>query len=124
MKYKSGCESIAAQFKRLAAIVAGVTLTVSACGASGHGYPEKISRLLPDGSRLYWLDNDRVFVPGYAPDDKLLDENGKPKKGLYILDSRNNTYVRHADLGHYSRFCFNEGFVTYTVSGKMGDAGR
>lgn len=106
------------QFKWLAAIVAGVTLAVSACGASGHGYPEKVSRLLPDGSRLYWLDNDRVFVPGYAPDDKLLDENGKPKKGLYILDTRNNTYVRHADLGHYSRFCFNEGFVTYSPKNK------
>lgn len=122
MKTNRDLKAVVLQFKWLAAAVAGVTLMVSGCGASGHGYPEKVSRLLPDGSRLYWLDNDRVFVPGYAPDDKLFDENDKPKKGLYILDTRNNTYVRHADLGHYSRFCFNEGFVTYTVSGKMGDA--
>jgi hypothetical protein len=109
------------QFKWLTAAVTGVALMVSGCESSGHGYPEKVSRLLPADSRLYWLDNDRVFVPGYAPDDKLLDGEGKPKKGLYILDTRNNSYVRHADLGHYSRFCFNEGFVTYTVSGKMRD---
>ena len=93
---------------------------VSGCGASGHGYPEKVSRLLPADSRLYWLDNDRVFVPGYAPDDKLWDEKGKPKKGLYILDTRNNTYVRYADLGDGSRFCFYQGFITYSIFNKHG----
>lgn len=108
--------------KIVTAVAMGLVLMLSGCESSAHGYPEKVSRLLPAENRLYWLDNDRVFVPGYAPDDKLVDEEGKPKKGLYILDTRSNTYVRHADLGHYSRFCFNEGFVTYTVSGKAGDA--
>lgn len=110
------------RFKGLLAGLAGLVLMLSGCDLFGHGYPENVSRLLPSDSRLYWLDNDHVFVPGYAPDDKLLDESGKPKKGLYILDTRNNSYVRHADLGHYSRFCYHHGFVTYTVSGKMGDA--
>ena len=110
------------RFKGLLAGLAGLVLMLSGCESSGPGYTEIISRLeMADSPRLYWWDNDHVFVPGYAPDDKLLTEEGKPKKGLYILDTRNNSYVRHADLGHYSRFCYYQGFVTYTVSGKMDD---
>ena len=101
-------------------VAVGLALMLSGCESSAHGYSERVSRLLPDDSRLYWLDNDRVFVPGYAPDDKLMDEEGKPKKGLYILDTRNNTYVRHADLGYYSRFCFYQGFITYSTFNKHG----
>lgn len=100
--------------------LATLALVQSGCSASDSGYPEKVSRLLSADSRLYWLDNDRVFVPGYAPDDKLLNEEGKPKKGLYILDTRNNTYVRHADLGDGSRFCFYQGFITYSTFNKHG----
>ncbi|MBL8413090.1 MAG: hypothetical protein JNM42_01475 [Propionivibrio sp.] len=109
------------RFKGLLAGLAGLVLMLSGCESSGPGYTEKISRLeTADSPRLYWLDNDHVFVPGYAPDDKLLDESGKPKKGLYILDTRNNTYVRHADLGDGSRFCFHQGFITYSIYNKSG----
>lgn len=117
---KSCLEFVVPQVRWLAAAVAGLALMFSGCDSSRHGYSEKVSRLLPSDSRLYWLDNNRVFVPGYAPDDKLLNEEGKPTKGLYILDTRNNTYVRHADLGDGAFFCFHQGFITYSTSNKRG----
>jgi len=67
---------------------------------------------------MYWLDNDRVLVPGYAPqkpDDKATqDAKQYGPLGLYILDTRNLSYVRHADLSDYYSLCYNQGFITYT----------
>ena len=102
-------------------LLAALALTLSGCGPAALGYSETVSRLESADRPPYWLDNDRVLIAGYAPDDKLLGDDGKPKKGLYILDTRNNSYTRYADLGHYSRLCYDQEFVTYTVSGKMGD---
>lgn len=67
---------------------------------------------------MYWLDNNRVLVPGYAP-LKLVDKTTQEARqygplGLYILDTRDNSYVRHADLSFYYSLCYNEGFITYT----------
>ena len=79
-------------------------------------FPETLTRLLPYGTP-YWLDNDRVLLVARAPDDKLYDEEGHWKPGLYILDVRGNTYTRYADLGDPPLFCYNQGFVTYKAKG-------
>lgn len=67
---------------------------------------------------MYWLDNDRVLVPGYAPLPAANATGQETRQygplGLYILDTRNNSYVHHADLSFYYSLCYNEGFITYT----------
>lgn len=73
-------------------------------------------------SPIYWLDNDRVLFPGYT-NEKHTDPDGKEvwaPPGVFIWDTKSNTYVRHADLqrGHWF-LCFNKGFLGYSIDGDM-----
>jgi len=73
-------------------------------------------------SPIYWLDNDRVLFPGYA-NEKRVGPDGKETwapPGIFIWDTKSNTYVRHADLqrGHWF-ICFNKGFLGYSTDGDM-----
>lgn len=95
---------------------------LAACSPVGHDYPETVARLIymraADEFRpIFWLDKDRVFIPGYAPDD-----SSNPKDGIFILDTRTNTYQRYTDLvGERSAwFCYFDGFISYPVLGSDG----
>lgn len=92
-------------------------------------YPVKGSTLAFGGrigvSPIYWVDNDRMLFPGYAVDKRKNADgtealHGTPP-GVYIWDTKNNTYARHADLNDPMWFlCFNKGFIAYSV----GNTGR
>ncbi len=77
-----------------------------------------------EGEPIYWLDNDRVLVPGY---ERLADVPvGKEApgtfgaRGLYVWDTRANTTTRHGDLSQHYSLCYNDGFITYTTSDENG----
>jgi hypothetical protein len=123
--------------KSLAAILATVTATLLA-GCDGVGlfglfgtkcpWPVTDSRIAYatrfEGDPIYWLDNDRVLVPGYerradVPAGKEAPEQFGPL-GLYIWDTRNSTATRHSDLSQHYSLCYNDGFITYTTSDDNG----
>lgn len=85
--------------------------------SSGLGFGKRIGV-----SPIYWLDNDRALFPGYA-NEKRIGPDGKEvwtPPGIFIWDTKGNTYVRHADLqrGHWF-LCFNRGFLGYSTDGDM-----
>ena len=117
-------------FARKAFLVVLAGGVLSGCDfIAGGALPEKKTPYAPTPTELvygkrhgampmYWLDKDRVLVPGYAPLPATNAAGQEARQygplGLYILDTRNNSYVRHADLSQYYSLCYNEGFVTYT----------
>src|SRR5205085_1637487 len=68
---------------------------------------------------IYWLDNVRVLFAGYevtGRDEKEAKTYSPP--GLYIWDTASGKYERHAALqSPIWAFCFNDGFVLYSVDG-------
>ncbi|MEN6585776.1 MAG: hypothetical protein ABFE02_06965 [Sulfuricella sp.] len=94
-------------------------------------YPVKSSGLLFGGnisfSPIYWLDNDRVLLPGYSRKHPQSTDGTDPATkgfGVYIWNTSNNTYVRHADFNTPRWFlCFNKGFIAYSI-GSQGEEDR
>lgn len=87
-------------------------------------YPVKNSglvfglRLGPDP--IYWLDNDRALFPAYANERRVGPDGkeGSAPPGIFIWDTKSNTYRRHADLQRGPWFlCFNKGFLAYSIDG-------
>ena len=115
----------------LVALAASVLLGCDALqgvGLSGHGpkFEAKSSGLLfgkkMGVSTIYWLDNDRALFPAYA-NEKRIGPDGKETwapPGIFIWDTKNNTYIRHADLQRGPWFlCFHKGFLGYSIDGDM-----
>jgi hypothetical protein len=90
-------------------------------------YPVKSSGLIfglrfgPDP--IYWLDNERALFPAYANERRIgpgSKEDWAPP-GLFIWDTKNNTYKRHADLQDGPWVLrFNNGFLCYSIDGDKG----
>ena len=66
-------------------------------------------------SFINWLDRYRILAPGY----ELLEGAGANSKtstpGVYVLDTRTNQLIRHADLATHFSYCFARGFVAYST---------
>lgn len=92
-------------------------------------YPVKSSGLLFGASSsfspIYWLDNDRVLFPGYSrthPESADGTEAVTKRFGVYLWNTRDNTYVRHADLNTPGWIlCFNKGFIVYSIGSNGSD---
>ncbi len=113
----------------LTALLCATGLTLGGCSPapdSGKAGPTFRTQALPFVFGLsdlfevpiYWLDNDRVFLPGYLadPDGPNRSKDGKSAftaLGLYIHDTRAGTWTRYADLAEGYYFCYNQGFITY-----------
>ncbi len=113
--------------KAFLVVLAGGVLSgcdaLQSVGQAGQGpkYETKNSGLVFGGrfdpEPIYWLDNDRALFPAYA-NEKRIGPDGKEDwapPGLFIWDTRNNTYTRYADIDKKIFFCYNAGFVTYTT---------
>lgn len=71
-----------------------------------------------EGDPIYWLDNDRVLVPGYERRADVPVGKEAPGTfgsiGLYVWDTKKNTYERLSGLRPRYTLCYNDGFIVYT----------
>lgn len=116
---------------RLARILALLASTlIAACDSAGpfglfgtkSPWPVTESRLAYgtrfEGDPIYWLDNDRVLVPGYERHADVPVGKEAPgtftSLGLYVWDTKKNTYERLSGLRPRYTLCYNDGFIVYT----------
>ena len=80
---------------------------------TGHGFAVLPSTI----QQIFWLDNDRILYSGYESairETRKNDGESVLKRGIYILNIRNNRLNRHADAEGF--LCYRNGFVRYLVS--------
>ena len=123
---------------RLVATSLALLVTMVLAGCDGGGpfglfgtkspWPVTESRLAYgtrfEGDPIYWLDNDRVLIPGYERHADVPVGKEAPgtftSLGLYVWDTRTNSTTRHSDLSQHYSLCYNDGFITYTTSDENG----
>lgn len=71
-----------------------------------------------EGDPIYWLDNDRVLIPGYERHADVPVGKEAPgtftSLGLYVWDTKKNTYDRLSGLRSRYVLCYNDGYIVYT----------
>ena len=125
---------------RVVTIGIALTLSVASLTACGRDVANGLNRLLamkppyPDTDThlmfavssiggfgpIHWIDNDHVLFAGYeivkSKDSPRWDHLSNSDPGIYILDTKANTFVRYAPLTQHFRMCFNRGYLFYNTA--------